>query len=434
MAVSLGLPETVAGAPLPRRLAWVIGARLVLLTALLALVGLANVRGPFVLASFTVQTGLVTLIVAFALAGVYAWVLKLGRHHEALADVQLVFDQLTWSVVVYLSGGPSSGATSFYGLTCLTGAILTGFRGASIAAVTAGAGYSAVALSLYYGWLPPPRDQPAGLYAITFEDVAYHGSLNALILAVVTMLGGYLAERLRLTGGQLVVAEQRAEQAERLAALGRLATGLAHEIRNPLGSISGSIQLLRTSPELSDEDRELCDIIQREAGRLDDLVSDMMHLAKRREPDPAPMDLAASVREVVALAGRSGRGASDVSVRYDGAEQLIRDADAAQFRQLVWNLVRNAVQASSAGSTVSVTLVDDERGARLSVADEGPGIDEEARARLFDAFFTTRSKGTGVGLAVVKQIADEHGFAIRVNSEHGRGAEFVVWLDGEPRP
>jgi signal transduction histidine kinase len=224
------------------------------------------------------------------------------------------------------------------------------------------------------------------------------------------------------------MATERAERAERMAALGRLAAGLAHEIRNPLGSIAGSIDLLRSARGLSADDQKLCDIITREAGRLNDLVTDMMDLSRPRQPEPAPVDIAIVAQDVVALATRSGRAVSDVEVLYEGPSALSIRADGAQLRQLVWNLVRNGVQASSPGKPVRVVLERKAGAAVLSVIDRGVGIDEEARGQLFDAFFTTRSHGTGVGLAVVKRIADQHGFAIEVESGTGQGATFRVNL------
>jgi signal transduction histidine kinase len=142
------------------------------------------------------------------------------------------------------------------------------------------------------------------------------------------------------------------------------------------------------------------------------------------------VDAAATAREVVELAAQSGRAVSDVFVRYEGAERALVTADAAQLRQLIWNLVRNAVQASSAGSQVTVTVNADPelRDVELCVQDHGVGLTEEAKERIFDAFYTTRAQGTGVGLAVVKRIADDHGFSIAVESESGQGATFTVWL------
>lgn len=422
----------VASPALSRRLALLTAARLVFLTLCLGLVGLFYLRGAS-LGSVTLRISLALLAVSFACAGAYALLLRLGRGLAFVADAQIVLDQLSWTVVAYLTGGASSGAASLYGLSCLVGAALSGSRGAAIAAVSGVLSYAAMVGLLGGGILLPPPDQPATVYRLTGDEVRFYLAVNALVMLVVALLAGTLAERLRWTGGELVMATERAERAERMAALGRLAAGLAHEIRNPLGSIAGSVDLLRSARGLSPEDQKLCDIITREAGRLNDLVTDMMDLSRPRRPELGPVDVAQVAQDVVALAGRSGRSVSDVDVHYEGPSSLVVRADGAQLRQLVWNLVRNGVQASSAGKAVRVVLENLAGAVTLAVVDRGVGIDEEARARLFDAFFTTRSHGTGVGLAVVKRIADEHGFAIDVESGAGQGATFRVNL-GQPLP
>lgn len=428
----LAASRPLAGtAPLARRLAWVTAARLVLLSLLLGLLGLLNVKSPLAWDTFTSQTALATLAVAFAVTALYAALLRNGRHMQRLVVLQLVVDPVLWTVIVYLSGGPSSGATSLYGLSCLTGAMLTGFRGAALAFGTGVVCFAALLAGLWSGVVRPPPDQPAYVYHAQSDEWLYAVVVHLLAMFVVTVLAGNLAERLRVTGGQLALAEERADHAERLAVLGRVATALAHEIRNPLGSISGSIQLLRVNTALSAEDQRLCAIIVREASRLDDLVTDMMNLARPQRPMRVAVDAAATAREVVELASKSGRAVSDVLVRYSGVERAPITADAAMLRQLIWNLVRNAVQASSAGSVVTVTVRTGEgpnAHAELCVQDHGVGLSEEAKERIFDAFFTTRAQGTGVGLAVVKRIADDHGFSIAVESESGQGASFTVGL------
>lgn len=425
----LGLPEGVDEPGLAGRLSWVTGIRLGFITLLLGLTQAFYLHAGFAGDSFSVRLVLLTLGSAYALAGAYAAVLRRGRHLEGLALTQVVFDQITWTFLVYVSGGATSGATAFYGLTCLTGAILVGLRGAAVAALCGTACFSLLCLGFATGSLPTPPDQPSEAYAASGSQLVFAYAVNLLVIMVVMMLGGYLAERLRLAGGRLVEATRRAQEAERLAAIGRLAAGMAHEIRNPLGSILGCVQILGSSEAMDAESRELCGIVERETVRLNDLVTDMLELSRPRKPVIGAADLARTAREIVQLATRSGRG-SDVTVRYDGPDELVVQADAGQLRQVVWNLVRNAVQVNGPGApvTVRVTAPDEAEPARLEVVDEGPGIPPAARDRLFDAFFTTRSSGIGIGLAVVKRIVDDHGWSIDVESETGQGATFRVRL------
>jgi len=410
------------------RFAWLTAVRLIVLTVVLVVTTTIYLGGLGTTA-YSSRIAFFTVAAAYALTGVYAALLRVGKDRlESIAYGQMFTDQIAWTLIVYVSGGATSGATSLYGLTCLTGAILLGLRGALFAMFFGACEYTLLCAALVYGHLPLPPDQPPYAYATRWSEAAFPLLLNLLALSVVTLLASYLAERLRMTGGRLVVATARAEQAERLAALGRLAAGLAHEIRNPLGSIVASIELLRTGSTLGAEDKELCEIIERETTRLNDLVGDMLDLSRPRAPVKAPMSLATTARDVVTLAGRSGRG-GDVLVRYDGPDELSIDADAAQIRQVAWNLVRNAIQASSAGSEVLVRVrLADDGGSLLEISDHGAGIPPEARERLFDAFFTTRSQGMGIGLAVVKRILDDHGFEIVVESAEGKGTTFRVHI------
>ncbi len=409
------------------RLTWLTALRILVITIFLIVTSTVYLGG-FAFGGFSSVASFVTLGVAYSLAALYAVALRSGRALNAVAHVQLVTDQITWTALVYLSGGASSGATSLYGLTCLSGAILLGVRGGLLAASAGAVAFLAMCGGFVGGLLSPPTDQPVSAYALRLDEMRYPIFVNLMGLGIVTLLASYLAERLRTAGGKLEVVTQRAEEAERLAALGRLAAGLAHEIRNPLGAIAGSIELLRTGGTLTEEDQLLCEIVQRETARLNDLVGDMLDLSRPRAPSKEPIDLVMIARDVVVLASRSGRG-GDVEVRYEGPDTLMISADPAQLRQVAWNLLRNAIQASSAGDPVVLRIGREDDGAiALDVEDKGPGISEEARARIFDAFFTTRSKGMGIGLAVVKRILDDHGFGVDVRSVEGKGTTFRVMI------
>jgi signal transduction histidine kinase len=182
---------------------------------------------------------------------------------------------------------------------------------------------------------------------------------------------------------------------------------------------------------MSDDDRRLCEIVRTEALRLNDLVGDMLDLTRHKSPIIAPTDLAQIAQEVVSLASRLGRTAQDVTVVYQGPANHAVEvaADASQLRQVIWNLLRNAVQAASPGTRVSVVVNANSRPhPNFQVHDFGAGIDGQAMTHLFDAFYTNRASGTGIGLAVVKRIVDDHQWTIEVDSTESDGTTFTVIL------
>lgn len=429
---SSGLLGSILGAvPAPgstefaRRLSTFSVARALVFTVVACVVLVILSRGHMDFAwTYSPRLLVVLLLVAYASALVQWWASRTKFQMTSIALVLIVLDQALFAGVAYVTGGLASGATSLFGVACLVGGLLLGVPGVVAAALAAVLFFSLLVLaSQVQGGMAPP-DQPEYIYLLNDGQAAFYYAFNLLMLLLVGLLASYLAERLQRAGGEVEDAERRAAQAERMAALGRLAAGLAHEIRNPIGSISASVQMLQAGTD-KPEDRQLCDIVLRESRRLDELVSDMVDLSKPRRPVRTHTDVGRIVSDVVALASSSGRGAGDVEVVRSGDESVIIHADSGQIRQLVWNLVRNALQASGSGGQVRVKLESSPH-VVLTVEDDGVGIDSGAMDQLFDAFFTTRSKGTGLGLAVVKRIVDEHGFDITVRSDEGEGAAFAV--------
>ncbi len=406
---------------------WAIASRLALLLILFGLSSWLHLRDRANASAFSTQLLLGVTSIGFALSIGSLLLLRRGIATQAVSLGQILFDQLAWTVVVYVTGGITSGATSLYGLTILIAGVLFGLRGAVVSSLSALLFYSTLSAALLSRWLEPPSDQPPEAYLVRWASVAYPFTLTVLVIVVVGVLSGYLTARLAGTRGALMEATERARRAEELALIGRLASALAHEIRNPLGSIAGIIDMIATAPGLSEEDRLLCGIISRETARLNELVQDMLQLARPRAPEPSLVDLRAVASEVLTLASSSGRG-GDVKLLLDAPERPLRaSADAFQARQVIWNLLRNAIQASPPGATVTLRLrEEDEWFLFLEVEDHGSGIPKEARERLFDAFFSTRAQGTGIGLAVVKRIADDHGWSLEVRSSEGQGTLFSV--------
>ncbi len=224
--------------------------------------------------------------------------------------------------------------------------------------------------------------------------------------------------------------KDQAEQAQRLAVLGQLATGLAHEVRNPLSSISGSVEIVREGNALSPEDRRLLGIVISEVDRLDALVTTMLQVGRPSQIHPEPQDLRALVSDVVAVARGEATQSNGLFIEERTPDEpIIATVDPDRLRQVVWNLVKNAVQASPHRGTVEVRADHDDSGRPfLEVADQGRGIDDAQRDRLFDMFYSGRSHGVGLGLALVKQIVDQHAGRIEIVDRTGPGTCFRVTL------
>lgn len=220
-----------------------------------------------------------------------------------------------------------------------------------------------------------------------------------------------------------------AEKAKRLAVLGRLSAGLAHEIRNPLSSISGSVELVRDSRELDDEDRNLLSIVISEVDRLNDLVTTMLDVGRPQSPSRIATNLSDLVRDVVAVAG-AAPGTSAHRIQTLLPEEMVdAEIDPDQLRQVIWNLLKNAIQASPEGGKIHVRAdAISAEVARLEIADEGRGIGEGLQDEIFDMFYSGRSHGVGLGLALVRQIVERHGGKITARNRVEGGAIFRVDL------
>ncbi len=226
--------------------------------------------------------------------------------------------------------------------------------------------------------------------------------------------------------------EAHARRTERMATVGQLAAGVAHEIRNPMASISGSIELLRASPQASEDDRALMSIVHREIQRLNVLIGDLLDYANPRKKQSVDFDLASLIEETVQVA-RGDQNFADVELTAEIKDKpLPIHADPAKVRQVVWNLIRNAADAAlQGGKHVRVAVHrDGTEGAAISVADDGQGIPEHLVGRIFDPFVTTKQKGTGLGLATCHAIVAEHGGRIDVETETGKGTTMTVMIPG----
>jgi two-component system, NtrC family, sensor histidine kinase PilS len=222
--------------------------------------------------------------------------------------------------------------------------------------------------------------------------------------------------------------EQAVARAEHLAGIGRLAANIAHEIRNPLASISGAVEVLKQLPGADAETTNLVDIAVREVDRVNALISSFLDYARPRTDERQRLDLGEMVGEIAKIFEQERRS-KEVTLTVAAATGILIDAAAGQMQQVLWNLLRNAVDAMPDGGAIRVTVAATEGGtpqAVLEVSDTGVGIDAADLDHIFEPFFSRKPGGTGLGLATTARIVEAHRGTIMVSSRPGRGATFTI--------
>jgi two-component system sensor histidine kinase PilS (NtrC family) len=311
---------------------------------------------------------------------------------------------------------PAGGAILGYKAEQLTGRlildVLTALRGDERPALDPSAPYTRCEITYR---------RPGG------EDRTLGVSASALQVPEVGVVG-YVYTFQDLTEEKRREGEYRAK--DRMATLGRLAAGIAHEIRNPLASIAGSIKLLPSVANLNEDQSKLVDIVSRESARLDKLVSNFLVYARDQRFEFRAVDLVNLVEETLLLLEHHPMFVRGCRVeRRLPRQPVMATVDADKIRQVFWNICDNALKAMPGGGTLTVEVDDDDPlSARISFADTGIGFSPQQLERIFEPFVPGFTNGTGLGLAIVHQIVQGHNGRIRVDSEIGKGAKFLVEL------
>jgi two-component system sensor histidine kinase PilS (NtrC family) len=272
------------------------------------------------------------------------------------------------------------------------GAVLRDERDFNVRDAVRSIGYAATPLATLDG-------KPAG-YTVIFQDLTEMKKLEA---------------ELRLK--------------DRMAAVGELSAGIAHEIRNPLAAIAGSVQVLKNSRSLTTQEQRLMSIVLKESERLNKSIADFLRFVRPQEKMSVQFDVAASLTETLELFANSPELRADHHIEREidpPAFNLVGDAD--QIRQVFWNLARNAVQAMPNGGRLNVRTYVDDSAYNIDFADSGRGMSEGDLARLFQPFRTNFPSGTGLGMAISYRIVQEHGGRIDVESREGSGTTITVSL------
>ena len=230
---------------------------------------------------------------------------------------------------------------------------------------------------------------------------------------------------------QIRALEETSKRQDRLAAIGRMAASIAHEIRNPLAAMRGSIQMLRSEMEGESAQTELMEIILRESDRLNRIITDFLNYARPRSIVHTTVEVGDLLRQTFTLLRHSPEIKDSQTIEDEiPSAPLFADADAEQLRQVFWNLARNALQAMSNGGTLRAEVGKNSNGRlRITFSDTGRGMSPEQVEHLFEPFSSTTG-GTGLGLSIVYQIIRDHGGTINVRSREGQGTTIAIELPG----
>ena len=217
------------------------------------------------------------------------------------------------------------------------------------------------------------------------------------------------------------------EKAHKLSIIGQMAAGIAHEIKNPLASVKGAFEILCDNTTTREEKKEFQDIVFKEIKRIDDTVTEFLEFARSKDFKLKKLNLSENIESVLRQMQNQVSNAG-VKLKTDIENNIYIAADPQKIRQVIINLVLNAIDVSSPGNTIEVSVSADNHKAYIVFIDEGQGLSADEAEKIFEPFYTTKAKGIGLGLAIIRSIVERHNGAIKVGNSKGKGAEFTIVL------
>jgi signal transduction histidine kinase len=338
-------------------------------------------------------------------------------------------------LLMAVTGGVTSSYYPILLLPVVSAATSLGMLGTTVFTVLACASYAS--LLLFVDWtrmeIPPDQVRELCLRILFLPWVAYLTNRLAEVGREESRRYQAAAEQLTAANQSLQAAEAAVRRSERLAALGQLSAGLAHELRNPLGTIRASAELLKKSVGTHDPvAAELAGFVASEVDRTNSLVTRFLDFARPLALRTEPCELTEVVDRAVARLERDGQSGGVAVYKNYSPDVRPFPFDAELMERVFYNLLLNAAQASPPDGAITVKTRPTGGRVEISVIDRGSGIKPEHLESIFNPFFTTKPEGVGLGLPIVSKIVDQHGGTMTVESEAGKGSVFRIYLPLEP--
>jgi two-component system sensor histidine kinase HydH len=362
----------------------------------------------------------------FVLSFAYTIIITRIKNETVFAYLQIGIDTFIVTLIVFVTGCFLSFFSFLYLVVIIYSSVLLFRKGSMIIAGFCSLQYASMLSLEYYGFLNPlGMDSSLLISEYGWTQVLYKVIIITVACYAVAFLSGFLSEQTRRTRKELQMMEVHVKQVEKMALLGEMAAGLAHEIKNPLASLSGSIQIMREEIGYHPEHDNLMRIVMRETDRLTTLVSDFLLFAKPPEARLESIKLDDALDEILELFKKDSTNLGRIQIDHRWSQNIWVEMDPMHLRQILWNLLLNAAEAIQDEGRIMVEMITiRNKRVNIRITDNGVGIPKESIASIYDPFFTTKPSGTGLGLSIVHRILAHYDSRLDVKSSQATGTSF----------
>lgn len=359
------------------------------------------------------------------------WLPFINRYQLLFVGGQIGVDTFCITLIIYVTGGYASLFSFLYLVVIIYSSVFVGKRETLFLAAFCSVQF-AVLLILEANGVIYPFGYDGALVHLspTGPQVFQKCSILTGACFSVAFLSGYLSDQERQSKAELAAMEAHLSRVQSLAQIGEMAAGLAHEIKNPLASLSGAIQILKGEMEEKDSDNmRLMHIVLRETDRLSNLVSNFLTFARPSAGQAICVDLGNALMEIATLFEKDGAVRQRISVSLTIKDNVFIYFDPLQLKQVIWNLLSNGAEAIENEGRINIVVrkLKNER-VTVEITDNGCGMDEKTVESIFNPFFTTKANGTGLGLSIVYRILETYDCRLDVHSEPKLGSTFTLYF------
>lgn len=357
----------------------------------------------------------------------YFFWLKTRKYPRVLAYTQTIADTFLVTAIIFVTGCFNSIFTFLYLVVIIYTAMLLLQRGGFVVAILSAVQYGLLIELEYFRIISPFPDAPALAATVDESQILYRIIITIAACFAVAALSGILSFQLKTARQDLKITQEHLKRVEKMAAVDEMISGIAHEIKNPLASLSGSIQLLREETEPGSDQDRLMKIILRETDRLEQIVTDIRLISKPGRMNSRKVNMARAIEDVKTLFMNTPEWKEKIELVTRLEQTLAVNIDPSHLQQILWNLVKNAAESIDGQGKIFITL-NAPRNKRiyLTIRDTGNGIDPGHAPHIFDPFFTTKNEGTGLGLSIIHRIIDAYDGMMDFESLPGKGTVFTL--------